>query len=208
MTDLAAPPLPHTFYDRPTLAVARALLGATLVHETPEGRVSGRIVETEAYTSPHDQASHAYRGETPRNRVMFGPPGHAYVYVSYGIHHMLIVVTEPSGVAAAVLIRALEPIDGVEMMARRRGLPEREWDERRLCRLAAGPGRLCQAMGITLRLNGADLTQPPLYILPREDDEPPIVQTTRIGITRSVELPWRFYVDGSRAVSVRARLAR
>lgn len=201
----------------PTLEVAWALIGATLVHETPRGRLGGRIVETEAYLSPGDGASHAYRGETPRNRVMFGPAGRAYVYVSYGLHHMLNVVTEPAGVAAAVLIRAVEPLEGCALMAVHRGIgrddgpaddvPQLAWPDGPARNLANGPGRLCQAMAIDRQLNGVDLTRPPLYIVPRTADNLPIVQTTRIGITRSVELPWRFYLLDSRHVSVRNRAA-
>lgn len=200
----------------PTLEAARALIGATLVHETPRGRLSGRIVEAEAYMTPGDGACHADRGETPRNRVMFGPAGHAYVYVSYGLHHMLNVVTEREGVAAAVLIRALEPLEGRAIMAEHRGrvrdkaapivgAPTKPDDK--AFNLTNGPGRLCQALAIDRGLNGVALTRPPLYIVPLEGGAPPIVQTTRIGITRSVELPWRFYLLGSLAVSVRDREA-
>jgi DNA-3-methyladenine glycosylase len=201
-----ATPLPRSFYARPTLEVARDLIGATLVHESPQGRLSGRIVEAEAYVSPGDEASHAYRGETPRNRVMFGAAGHAYVYVSYGMHDMLNVVTEAAGTAAAVLIRAVEPVEGVELMACNRGL-DKAIAPGRQRNLTNGPGRLCQAMAIGRALNGHDLTRPSLYILPRDGDAPPLVQTTRIGITRSVELPWRFYLLGSPHVSVRDRRA-
>jgi DNA-3-methyladenine glycosylase len=191
-------------FDLPTLEAARALIGATLVHETPLGRLSGRIVETEAYVTPDDGACHAYRGQTPRNRVMFGPPGHAYVYFTYGMHYMLNVVTEPVGIAAAVLIRALEPLDGMEIMAEWRGLGS---TSATIANLTNGPGRLCQALGIDLGLNGVALTAPPLYIDPSRGEALPVVQTTRIGITRSVELPYRFYLRGSRHVSVRDRVA-
>ncbi len=208
-------PLPRAFYAAPTLEVARELIGATLVHEAPRGLLSGTIVETEAYVAPDDEACHAYRGMTPRNRVMFGPPGHAYVYRSYGMHDMLNVVTEAEGIAAAVLIRAVEPREGLALMAENRGL-----DLERVAPdlLAKGPGRLCRAMAIGRDLNGVDVTTRTvtvtevgtgalLYILPRAGKLPPLVQTTRIGITRSVELPWRYYVRGNRAVSVRNRAA-
>jgi DNA-3-methyladenine glycosylase len=191
-------------FDLPTLEAARALIGATLVHETPRGRLSGRIVETEAYVTPDDGACHAYRGPTPRNRVMFGPPGHAYVYFTYGVHYMLNVVTEQSGIAAAVLIRALEPLEGIEIMTERRGLDS---TPARMANLTNGPGRLCQALGIDLSLNGVALTAPPLHIVPSGEEALPLVQTTRIGITRSVELPYRFYLRGNRHVSVRDRVA-
>lgn len=197
-------PLDRDFYAQPTLEVARRLIGALLVHESPQGRMSGHIVEAEAYIAPEDAACHAYRGETPRNRVMFGPPGHAYVYVSYGMHDMLNVVTEAAGIAAAVLIRAVEPVEGVALMAQNRGF---DASAARPRNLTSGPGRLCQALGIDRALNGSDLTRPPLYILPAAGDALPLVQTTRIGITRSVELPWRFYLLGSPDVSVRDRTA-
>ncbi len=214
MTDKNHPiPLPRAFYAAPTLEVARELIGAMLVHETPRGLLSGTIVETEAYVAPGDEACHAYRGVTPRNRVMFGPPGHAYVYRSYGMHDMLNVVTEAEGIAAAVLIRAVEPREGLALMAENRGLdPEQVAPDL----LAKGPGRLCRAMAIGRDLNGVDVTvrmgtgagtDTLLYILPRAGELPPLVQTTRIGITRSVELPWRYYVRGNRAVSVRNRTA-
>ena len=193
------------FFERPTLDVARLLVGALLVHEIDTGRLSGRIVEVEAYVTAEDAASHAFRGETPRNRVMFGPPGHAYVYISYGLHRMLNVATEPAGIGAAVLIRALEPAEGRAIMAANRGLPPAAGVSRP--NLTNGPGRLCQALAIGCVLNGADLRRPPLYIVPRHGDPPPIVQTTRIGITRSVTLPYRFYALGSSDVSVRDRAA-
>ncbi len=173
-------------FDLPTLEAARALIGATLVHETPLGRLSGRIVETEAYVTPDDGACHAY------------------VYLTYGMHYMLNVVTEQAGIAAAVLIRALEPLEGMEVMAERRGLGSTPVE---MANLTNGPGRLCQAMGIDLRLNGVALTAPPLHIVPSHGEALPIVQTTRIGITRSVELPYRFYLRGNRHVSVRDRAA-
>ena len=198
--------LPRAYYERPTVEVARDLLGAVLVYESPRGRVAGTIVETEAYIAPEDEACHAYRGVTPRNRVMFGPAGHAYVYRSYGIHAMINVVTEGEGIAAAVLIRAVEPVDGLEVMSVNRGLDLHTTSPKILTK---GPGRLCRAMGIDTTLNSHDLTIAPLYILPvpRAVGTAAVVQTTRIGITRSVELPWRFYLRGNHCVSVRNRAA-
>jgi DNA-3-methyladenine glycosylase len=137
---------------------------------------------------------------------MFGPPGHAYVYRSYGVHAMLNVVTEAAGIAAAVLIRAVEPCDGLPTMLARRAL-DADPAGMRSRNIANGPGRLCQALGIGLCLDGTDLTHPPLYLLPGRRDGLEIVQTTRIGITRSVEFPWRFYLLGNPAVSVRHRAA-
>ena len=198
-------PYDRAFYERPTLEVARDLLGAILVRETARGLLIGVIVETEAYVAPEDAACHAYRGVTNRNRVMFGAPGHAYVYRSYGIHDMLNVVTEAAGIAAAVLIRAIEPREGLTVMRANRGLDK---DGTGRANLTNGPGRLCQALSIGPDLNGSDLTGPPLYIVPGlPHGALPIVQTTRIGITRAVELPWRFYVKGNSAVSVRDRNA-
>lgn len=158
------------------------------------GETAGRIVETEAY---HDSepACHAFVGLTPRTRVLFGPPGIAYVYRSYGIHALLNAVAEPEGTGAAVLIRALEPLDGIDLMRERRGL-ERIED------LCSGPGKLTQAMGIWLDLNDTPLDGGPIEILPRAEGEAPrTVEGTRIGINRAVELPWRFCDLDSRCVS-------
>ncbi len=179
------------FYDRPVLEVARDLVGCVVSHE----RCAGVIVETEAY---HDSepACHAFVGLTPRTRTLFGPPGVAYMYRSYGIHAMLNAVCEPEGVGAAVLIRALEPIEGVAEMQARRGTE-------RLTSLCSGPGKLTQALGIGLDCNGADLTTGPIAISarPRAWRDVPVTAGVRIGITKAIELPWRFCATGSRFLS-------
>ncbi len=182
-------PLPRAFFARPTVTVARALLGCLLVHETPEGRVVGRLVEVEAYAGPRDPASHAYR-RTFRSEVMWGRPGIAYVYLSHGIHACMNVVTESLGRPGAVLLRALEPVDGVALMQRRRGIDA-------LRDLARGPGRLTQAMGITLAHNRADLAAEPLYLARCDRPSGPIVATPRIGISVATDRRWRFVVRGS-----------
>jgi DNA-3-methyladenine glycosylase len=177
------------FYDRPVVQVARDMVGCVVRH----GDVSGRIVETEAYHQ-EEPACHAFAGLTPRTRVLFGPPGIAYVYRSYGIHALLNAVCEREGVGAAVLIRALDPIDGIDLMRERRGL-ERVED------LCSGPGKLTQALGIGLELNDTPLGDP-IEILSRPAGEAPrTVAGARIGITKAVELPWRFCDVDSRCVS-------
>ena len=179
------------FYARGVVEVARDLVGCVVRH----GDAAGVIVETEAY---HDSepACHAFVGLTPRTATLFGPPGRAYVYRSYGIHALLNAVVEPEGVGAAVLIRALEPVAGVEAMRERRGVE-------RLDQLCSGPGKLTQALGIRLDLNGTDLARGPIRFEPRPAAwrDPPLAIDRRIGINRAVELPWRFCVAGSRFVS-------
>ena len=170
--------------------VAPDLIGCTLLVDG----VGGPIVEVEAYDH-EDPASHGFRGQTARNRAMFGPPGHAYVYRSYGIHWCLNLVCEEEGVAAAVLLRALEPAHGLDEMRARRGL-----DELRL--LCAGPGRLCQALAVTRGHDGLPLDRPPFELGAREA-EPEIVAGSRIGITRAADLPWRYGLAGSRYLSRR-----
>jgi DNA-3-methyladenine glycosylase len=186
--------LPPDFYARPVLAVARELIGCTVTH----GETAGVIVETEAYHES-EPACHAFIGLTPRTSTLFGPPGRAYVYRSYGVHALLNAVCEPEGVGAAVLIRALHPTAGVEAMARRRGV-EPVLDGEELC---SGPGKLTQALGIRLGENGGDLAVGPIVITPRAGEWlcPEIVAGTRIGINRAVELPWRFCAAGSSHVS-------
>ncbi len=198
-TERGARPLARAFYRRSPRAVARDLLGRVLVRDTPEGRVAGRIVEVEAYDGANDAASHAYRGETPRNRVMFGPPGHAYVYFTYGMHHCVNVVTGPAGSAQAVLVRALEPVEGVPLMRRRRGLSGGEGTER----LARGPGCVARALALTRADDGLDLTQGPLWIPDSEPDRGGrrVVRTPRIGIRVATELPWRYVLAGHPCVS-------
>jgi DNA-3-methyladenine glycosylase len=168
--------------------VAPELIGVTLLVDG----VGGRIVEAEAYDH-EDPASHGYRGRTPRNAAMFGPPGHAYVYRSYGIHWCLNLVCEEEGTANAVLLRALEPTHGLDVMRERRGLE----DPRLLC---SGPGRLCQALGVTREHDGLPLDRPPFELLERDRDVE-VVAGPRIGITRAAELPWRYVEAGSRFVS-------
>ena len=178
------------------LEVAHALVGRTLVHDTPRGRRAGVIVEVEAYRGADDPASHAYRGRSERNAVMFGPAGRAYVYLIYGIHWCLNVVTGRPGAASAVLIRAIEPVEGVERMRRARGVEA--WE-----RLGRGPGCVTIAMGLDRRHNGADLVTGALWLA---DHRPlrrghRVVTGPRIGIRMAAERPWRFYLEGHPCVS-------
>ena len=192
--------LERAFYERPTIDVARALLGQVLVSETPQGRTTGRIVETEAYLGADDPASHAARQRTGRVEAMWGEPGIAYVYRSYGIHAMLNVVTEPVGATGAVLIRALEPVIGIDLMCVRRGLDLEE--ERLLC---SGPGKLCQALAIGLHLHGIDLvTSDRLWIAPGESPSN-VSASGRIGITRGQAHPWRYWITDNPHVSAHRR---
>ena len=184
--------LPRSFYDRETVTVARELLGKLLVHDSLEGITVGRIVETEAYLQG-DPACHASRGETKRNRSMFGPPGHAYVYIIYGMYHCFNAVTMSYGVGEAVLVRALEPIEGIALMQSRR---KRE----RLQELCGGPARLVQAMGLGIAHNGVDLTGGSLVICEGETPNN-ITVTTRIGISLGKDLSLRFYISGNKYVS-------
>jgi len=188
--------LPREFFARSVHEVARELIGVTLLVDG----VGGTIVEVEAYDQG-DPAAHGFRGKTARNAVMFGPPGHAYVYLSYGIHWCLNFVCEPEEVASAVLVRALQPLRGLDEMRRRRGLEA----ERLLC---AGPGRLCQALGVTREHDGLALDEAPFELLPRTE-EPEIATGPRIGITRAADRPWRYVLAGSRYLSrsVRPRSA-
>jgi DNA-3-methyladenine glycosylase len=182
------PPLPRAFYAQPTVQVALGLLGAYLVHDQPEGRQVGRIVETEAYVGLSDRASHASRGRTPRTSIMFGPPGYAYVYLVYGMYHCLNVVTEDVGFPAAVLVRALEPVAGITLPT-------------------SGPGRLCRALGIERRHTGTDLTAGPLYLAAGARPDRPVVAGPRVGVPYAgawAHKPWRFYVRGNPWVSGRA----
>ena len=189
------------FFDRSVHEVARDLIG----YRIAVGETAGVIVETEAYEAS-DPACHAYIGRTARNEVLFGPPGHAYVYLSYGIHSLLNFVTEPEGTASAVLIRALEPTDGIELMRERRGLNARARGSAtrlRLEELCSGPGKLTEALGVGLSLNGADLLAPPFELSERRGgwEGAEIITSERIGITKAADLPWRYSVAGSRFVS-------
>ncbi len=178
--------LPRTFYDRDTIVVARELLGKHLVQVSDGVERIGRIVEVEAYLGPHDRAAHSARGLTPRTKIMFGPPGHAYVYLIYGMYHCMNVVTQPEGVASAVLLRAVEPVQNVEGRTQ-------------------GPGLLCQALHLDKRLNGHDLLSDDLYIAdPGEPAGFAIVKRPRIGVDYAG--PWarkllRFYIKGNPFIS-------
>ncbi|MBW3660874.1 MAG: DNA-3-methyladenine glycosylase [Gemmatimonadetes bacterium] len=192
--------LPREFYARDTLAVSRALLGCRLVHETAEGVAAGRIVEVEAYHGEDDPACHAAAGLTPRTRPMYGPPGVAYVYKIYGMYHCLNAVTREAGKPSAVLIRALEPVEGLELMRRRRAARRRSSEpppDRALC---DGPGKLCDALAISLAQNGADLTGAHLRIEPGETPGR-VVWTPRIGITMGTDRWWRCLEADSPCVS-------
>jgi DNA-3-methyladenine glycosylase len=191
--------LSRDFYEQPTVQAAQQLLGKYLVRAHPEGVTTGIILETEAYVGLDDRASHASRGPTPRNAVMFGPAGFAYVYVIYGLHHCLNAVTECEAYPAAVLIRAVQPCEGVELMRARR----RKQDVRLL---ANGPGNLCQAFGIARGLNGIDLCGDVLFVEDQGSSPAEIVVTTRIGVEYAgawKDKPWRFYLAGRPGVSKR-----
>jgi DNA-3-methyladenine glycosylase len=191
-------PLPRSFYERPTLSVAEELLGKVLVHRTSAGTVAGMIVEAEAYIGEDDPACHAAPGPTARNAPLYGPPGVAYVYLNYGLHCLFNAVTEGEGRPAAVLIRALEPLDGVRLMRRRRAPDGRAIETAHLCR---GPGNLTRALGITLAENRLDLTRSNLSIEDRGFVPNEIAWGPRIGISVGVERPWRCWIAGHPAVS-------
>ena len=184
--------LDRSFYARPATEVARDCLGKILIH----GSAAGRIVEVEAYLGVGDRAAHAWRGVTNRTRVIFGPPGHAYVYFIYGMYECLNFVAEPEGQAGCVLIRALEPLAGLPLMRRRRAT------NKGIEHLANGPGKLTLAMGITRRLNGADLISGPLQVRGLRRDDPFEVQVTpRVGIRHNADWPLRFVIAGNRFLS-------
>ncbi len=194
--------LQRPFYERDTITVAKDLLGKILVHESSQGTTTGRIVETEAYRGPEDQAAHSSGGRrTPRNEIMFGQKGHAYVYFIYGLYYCFnITAGNVAGKPEAVLLRALEPIDGKKIMAKRRGDVAKK-----LINLTSGPSRLCMAMDISKAQNKIDITSPPLYIreaptIPKRD----IVEATRVGVDYAGEWknkPWRFYIKENSFVS-------
>jgi len=194
--------LPRSFYERPTLTVAEELLGKVLVHRTSGGVAAGMIVEAEAYIGEDDPACHASRGRTPRNAPLFGPPGLAYVYLNYGIHYLVNAVTESDGSPAAVLIRALQPLDGVALMRTRRASNGTHVDDAALCR---GPGNLTRALGITLTENLVDLTSSRLLIEDRGLAAGDVSWGPRIGIRVGTKRMWRCWIRGHRAVSGRRR---
>ena len=197
--------LPRAFYDRPTLEVARDLLGKVLVHRRGRVETSGIIVEVEAYIGESDPACHAAPGPTRRNAPLYGVPGFAYVYLNYGIHYLVNVVTEAEGQPAAVLVRALAPLDGVPTMRRRRGAVHgaRSGPQVAATDLCRGPGNLTVAMGITLAQNRADLTGDRLFLEDRGMTVPSIAWSRRIGIRVGTDRLWRAYVEGHPAVSGR-----
>lgn len=188
------PPLPRSFYLRPAPQVARELLGKILEFEG----AAGRIVETEAYLGEDDGAAHSARGVTPRTKIIFGPPGHAYVYFIYGMYDCLNIVCEPEGIAGCVLIRALEPVTGLDEMRSRRPAARRDED------LANGPGKLTRAMGIKITHNGVDVTEGPITIhKPERAEKFEVATSVRIGITKAADLPLRFFIRGNKFVSRR-----
>jgi len=195
------PRLPRDFYARPTLEVARDLIGKVLVHETAAGVTSGVIVETEAYIGESDPACHAAPGPTKRNAPLYGPPGIAYVYLNYGIHHLVNAVTEPDGWPAAVLIRALEPLEGEALMRRRRAAGTKGARDLETSSLCRGPGNLSRALGISLAQNQRDLVTSELGIEEAEMPPRPVAWSRRIGINVGVEHEWRCYASDSAAVS-------
>ena len=192
-------PINQRFYTSNTLKVAKAILGKMLVRRTPLEVFIGKIVETEAYRGTDDPASHSFRGKTNRNEVMFGKPGITYVYFTYGNHHCLNIVTERTGIPAAVLIRSIEPLKGIETMKRNRSVEK-------IIDVASGPGKLTKAFQITREDNNIDVTDSSSNIsihTPAKEKSFQIVQTTRIGIRLAQEFPWRFYIKENPHVSKR-----
>jgi DNA-3-methyladenine glycosylase len=189
--------LPRSFYARPVLTVAREAIGKILVHDTKRGRIAGRIVEAEAYRGPEDRAAHSYGGRrTKRTEAMYGPPGHAYVFFVYGMHWHVNLVTTRAGAPEAVLIRAVEPLEGIELMAERRGLPATS------ANLTNGPGKVCQAFGIDAARYGADLCRGPLVLI--DGPRGRVARSPRIGVDYAgawAKRPWRFYERENRYVS-------
>lgn len=177
--------LPQSFYDVDPVTLSKELLGCELIFKSPEGICSGIIVETEAYHQS-DEASHSFKGKTKRNEVMFGPPGHAYIYFTYGMHHCFNIVAGAEGEAGAALIRALEPTQGIELMQPRR----KTTDPLNLC---SGPAKLVQAMGLAPTWNGSPVFSDDLHVLGRKS-VPNIVESPRIGISTAKEKPWRFFI--------------
>ena len=196
--------LPRSFFARDPVVVARAALGRLLVHDSPRGRVSGLVVEAEAYRGEDDPASHAHRGRTARNAAMFGEPGHAYVYFTYGMHHCLNLVTGAAGKASAVLVRALEPVDGDELMREWRGAGAGASS-----RLARGPGNVARALGLTRAHDGLDLVSGPLWLsdLPPRRGGRRIARGPRIGIRVALDREWRCLLVGHPCVSAPGRAA-
>lgn len=194
--------VPRSFFGRPAVEIAPALLGCVLEHETPDGAVAVRLTEVEAYAGAADPASHAFRGQTKRNAVMFGPPGHAYVYFTYGMHFCVNLVCLPEGTAEAVLLRAGAVIGGAELARRRRPAARTDTD------LARGPARLCQALAIDRALDGADVCDPasPLRILAASPGSAPAPDQVRcgprVGVRGAAEVAWRFWIDAEPTVSV------
>lgn len=186
--------LPKEFYEKyDTVTLAKKLLGCTMVHDSPEGRTSGIIVETEAYLS-NDPACHAYRKKNARNAAMFEGAGVSYVYLIYGMYHCFNIVSGDKGIGEAVLVRALEPVDGIELMQKRRGTTQ-------LKNLCSGPAKLVKAMGITPEFNFLPIYEDEFYCIPPKDENFEIVTTTRIGITQGADLLYRFYIKGNKFVS-------
>jgi DNA-3-methyladenine glycosylase len=199
-------PLPRAFFDRPAIEVGPDLLGCVLSHTTPEGVVAVELTEVEAYMGAADPASHAYRGQTARNAVMFGPPGYSYVYFTYGMYFCVNLVCQPVGTASAVLLRAGRVVTGEELARERRPSSRRDTD------LASGPARLCLALGIDRAQNGVDVcTQgSPLLVTSTTDSSgKKICQGPRVGISSAAEVPWRYWIDGDPTVSAyRAHVPR
>ena len=196
MTRRKASKLTRSFYDRDTLLVARDLIGKHIVYVTPRGHLTARIVEVEAYIGEEDPACHAAPGPTKRNALMYDKPGVAYIYFIYGMYHCLNFITERKGFPAAVLLRAAEPGEGLEPQHKSAGHLSH-------ARLLSGPGKFCRSFGLTLKQNGLDLTHSTLYLEDRHEPPPDIGVTTRIGIRKGADRPWRFFDRNSRAVSGR-----